>query len=74
MAAGDFIQRSRHGTVFYFRRRVPNDLRDKVGRTHIYVSLRTEKLADAKRRARLFAVATDGLFSQLRYSPHERES
>ena len=37
--AGGFIQRSRHGTVFYFRRRVPTDLRDRVGKAHIYVSL-----------------------------------
>lgn len=50
--AGDFIQRSRHGTVFYFRRRVPVDLRPRLGRPHLYASLRTETLDEAKRRAR----------------------
>lgn len=43
--AGDFIQRSRHGTVFYFRRRVPVDLRPRLRRFHLYASLRTESLA-----------------------------
>lgn len=67
--AGDFIQRSRHGTVFYFRRRVPGDLQQRIGRLHLYVSLRTEVLAEAKRRARALAAATDRLFMELRYMP-----
>jgi integrase len=65
--AGNFIQRSRHGTVFYFRRRVPVDLRPRIGRLHLYASLRTELLAEAKRRARALAAATDRLFTELRY-------
>lgn len=65
--AGDFIQRSRHGTVFYFRRRVPVDLRPRLGRSHLYASLRTESLAEAKHRARACAAATDRLFTELRY-------
>ncbi len=65
--AGDFIQRSRHGTVFYFRRRVPLELRRRLGRQHFYVSLRTEELAKARRRAPVLAVATDRLFSELLY-------
>jgi integrase len=65
--AGDFIQRSRHGTVFYFRRRVPVDLRPRLGRHQLYASLRTELLAEAKRRARALAVATDRLYSELRH-------
>jgi integrase len=65
--AGDFIQRSRHGTVFYFRRRVPVDLRPRLGRLHLYASLRTELLAEAKCRARALAAATDRLFTEMRY-------
>lgn len=65
--AGDFIRRSRHGTVFYFRRRVPFGLRARLGRMHFYASLHTEELAEAKRRARLLAAATDRLFTELRY-------
>ncbi len=65
--AGDFIQRSRHGTVFYFRRRVPIDLRPQLGRLHLYASLRTELLAEAKCRARALAAATDRVFTELRH-------
>ncbi|MGE0358306.1 MAG: DUF6538 domain-containing protein [Burkholderiales bacterium] len=65
--AGDYIQRSRHGTVFYFRRRVPLDLRSRLQRLHIYISLRTELHSVAKCRARAMAAATDRLFSELRY-------
>ena len=64
---GNFIQRSRHGTVYYFRRRVPHELRSRLGRAHFYASLRTEELAEAKRRARAMAVVTDRLFMELRY-------
>ena len=65
--AGDFIQRSRHGTVFYFRRRVPLQLRTRLGRLHFYASLHTEQLAEAKCRARAMAVVTDRLFTELTY-------
>ena len=65
--AGDFIQRSRHGTVLSFRRRVPIELRQRLGRRHFYLTLRTEELAEARRRARLLTVATDRLFTELRY-------
>jgi hypothetical protein len=65
--SGSFIQRSRHGTVYYFRRRVPRELRGRLGRVHFYASLHTEELAEAKRRARAMAVVTDRLFTELRY-------
>ena len=68
---GNFIQRSRHGTVFHFRRRVPLDLREVVGQLHIYVSLRTEERRVAIIRARLLAVRTDQLFSDLRTMPRD---
>lgn len=63
--AGDFIQRSRHGTVFFFRRRVPLALRRVLGRLHFYSSLHTHDRAEAKRRARALAVVTDDLFAKL---------
>jgi hypothetical protein len=72
--AGGFIQRSRHGTVFYFRRRLPTDLCERVGRAHIYVSLRTDELAQVRRLARELAVATDRLFLELRYMPTEQSA
>lgn len=64
--AGSYVQRSRHGTVYLFRRRVPLDLRDVLRRATIYLSLRTEIACEARRRARALAVATDDLFANLR--------
>jgi hypothetical protein len=71
--SGKFIQRSRHGTVYYFRRRVPCELRRRLQRVHFYASLHTQELAEAKRRARVLAVVTDRLFSELRYSQGDDE-
>lgn len=70
--AGNFIERSRHGTVFYFRRRVPRDLRERLGRCHIYVSLRTEQRRLAILRARLLAVRTDQVFEEIRSMPRKK--
>ena len=72
--AGNFIQRSRHGTVFYFRRRVPLDLRESFGKLQIYVSLRTEKRREATIRARSLAAVTDRLFDDLRKMPRRSNS
>src|SRR5688500_13174296 len=64
--AGNFLERSRHGTVFYFRRRVPLDLVDRVGKRHIYVTLRTHERRTALLRARVLAVQTDRAFEEMR--------
>jgi hypothetical protein len=55
----DFIQRSRHGTVYHFRRRVPKDLAEPLGRGQIVVSLHTEVRTLALQRARALLYATD---------------
>ena len=62
--SSNFIQRSRHGTVFYFRRRVPKDLVSRIGRSHLVSSLHTEELAEARKRGRALAAATDELFNE----------
>ncbi len=72
--AGNFIERSRHGTVFYFRRRVPRDLRERLGRCHIYVSLRTLERRVAIVRARVLAVRTDRAFEEMRLMAREKGS
>jgi hypothetical protein len=64
--AGNFIERSRHGTVFYFRRRVPRDLRERLQRSFIYVTLKTESRREALVRARAVAARTDELFEEMR--------
>lgn len=64
-----FLQRSRHGTVFYFRRRVPDDLRPYIGQPYIAKSLGTEIRSQAIIAARKFAAITDYLFLELRTMP-----
>src|SRR4051812_42947566 len=69
--AGNFIERSRHGRVFYFRRRVPGDLVDLLGKRHIYVTLQTHERRTALMRARELAVHTDSLFEEMRKAPNK---
>lgn len=66
---GNFLKRSRHGTTFYFRRRVPDDLRQTVGKPYLTKSLETGERREAMMRARLLAAKTDILFSDLRAMP-----
>jgi len=63
---GSFLQKSRHGTIFYFRRRVPLDLRVTVGASVVYKSLLTSDRRDAIVLARALAAKTDELFSGIR--------
>lgn len=64
--AGSFLQTSRHGTVFYFRRRVPDDLRPRVGKPYLVKSLGTGVRRQAIIAARSLAVLTDDFFAYLR--------
>jgi integrase len=70
--AGNFVERSRHGTVFYFRRRVPRDLLEVIGRRHIYVTLRTQDRRTALLRARVLAVHSDRVFEEIRLMPRDK--
>jgi len=51
---------------YYFRLRVPLDLKGYVGKTELRYSLRTNTLSEAKSKARLLAGKTQHLFSTLR--------
>jgi hypothetical protein len=64
--AANFLQRSRHGSVFYFRRRVPNDLRILIGQAQIFRSLHTTDRREANVRVRALATQSDRLFTELR--------
>lgn len=64
--AGSYLKRSRHGTIYYFRRRVPDDLRSIICRTAITKSLGTESRREATIIGRACAAATDELFKKLR--------
>ena len=59
--AGAFLQKSRHGTVFYFRRKLPRKLHDFLGRKQIFISLGTQDRPSALIAARRIAVQFDEL-------------
>ena len=63
------LTRSRHQTTFYFRRRVPHDLRDLFATSMVTESLGTTHRPTAIIRARLRAALTDALFERLRAMP-----
>ena len=51
------------GTRFWFRRRVPGPLTERIGRGEIVRSLRTSCPREAARRARAMWLASDRVFS-----------
>lgn len=63
---GNYLKRSRHGTVFYFRRRVPNEIRQAVGKPYLVKTLDTGEKQEAVVRARSLAAQTDAYFITLR--------
>ena len=64
--AGNYLKHSRHGSVLYFRRRVPDDLRAYIGKPYLTKTLGTGTRKDAIILAREYAVRTDNLFRQIR--------
>jgi integrase len=62
----DFLTSSRHGTVYYFRRRVPDDLRQQIGKPYLVRTLATSHRGTALVLARRYATKTDLLYEQLR--------
>jgi hypothetical protein len=65
MATGGLNLR-RRGTIYSFRRRVPDALVERVGRKEIVRSLETCSRAEAGRRGRAVWLATEGVFSLMR--------
>lgn len=64
--AQDFLVLSRHGTVFYFRRRVPDELRAIIGKPYLIKSLGTSQRGLALIMARAYAAKTDSIYQHLR--------
>ena len=62
----NFLTTSRHGTIFYFRRRVPDDLREAIGKPYLVRTLATSHRAKAIIMARAYAARTDLLYQSLR--------
>ncbi|MCG2583516.1 DUF6538 domain-containing protein [Massilia sp. TS11] len=63
--AANFLVLSRHGTVYYFRRRIPSSLRDVIKMTVIQRSLETSDRRLAMIRGRALAARTDLLFEEI---------
>lgn len=57
---------TRRGNVFWYRRRVPTDLVEVMGRRSLFFSLRTSDRREAQERARLEDVKHDQLFRKHR--------
>jgi hypothetical protein len=64
--ASNFLQRSRHGSVYYFRRRIPADLRARGLPRQIFRWLHTSDRRAAIILARALALQSDHLFDQVR--------
>ena len=56
----------RRGAVYYLRVRVPDDLREFIGRTEIRRSLGTSDPAEARRLVRIESLKVDGEFAAAR--------
>lgn len=66
---GTFANVVQRGRTFHFRRRVPVDLRQRLGRHELVRSLGTGNIRAAKLGACRLYVATEQLFSTLRATP-----
>ncbi len=62
----NFLTKSRHGSVYYFRRRVPDALRRFLGKPYLVKSLGTYERREAIILARSLAAYTDQIFTKLR--------
>ncbi len=63
--SGRFLIKSRHGTTYYFRRRVPVYARPTIGRAILIRSLQTSNPRLAMMRGRALAAHTDALFLRI---------
>lgn len=63
--AGKFLSKSRHGTIYYFRRRVPEVAQRVIGRQVFVQSLGTSDRRLAVVRGRALAAQTDSFFQHI---------
>lgn len=72
--ASNYLKHSRHGSTFYFRRRVPDDIRLLLGKPYLVKTLGTGKRREAIILARAFATRTDSLFHHIRTMPDHKNN
>src|SRR5687767_15954049 len=65
------LHRHPRSGVYRFRRAVPDELRDIIGKREIKVSLRTTDFATAKRRAATESIKADRIIEDARKRPAE---
>ena len=63
--AGLFLTKLRHGSIFYFRQRVPQAARQHIGRGASAQSLETSDRRTAVIRSRALATQTDAIFQRI---------
>jgi hypothetical protein len=63
--AGQFLTKSRHGSIYYFRRRVPQAAQQLIGRRVLVQSLETSDRRAAVIRSRALATQTDAIFQRI---------
>lgn len=66
--AAKFLIKSRHGTIYYFRRRVPEAAQHAIGRRILVQSLQTSDRRVAVLRGRALAAQTDSIFQRIAMS------
>jgi integrase len=64
--SANFLTRSRHGTIYYFRRRIPIDLKPHIRNDLLLKSLNTTSKKIAVMLARNLASQSDNLFEHIR--------
>ncbi|WP_374549430.1 DUF6538 domain-containing protein [Sphingobium yanoikuyae] len=60
---------AKRGSVYYFRRIVPDELRATLGKREIMLSLRTKDREEAKRLIPVEIIKSDALFASARKIP-----
>jgi hypothetical protein len=72
--AGKFLIKSRHGTIYYFRRRVPDAAQHVIGRRVYVQSLETSDRRLAVIRGRTLAAQTDSIFQRIAMATKSNDS
>jgi integrase len=66
MSAMTYLQRRKKSGIYRFRRSVPPELQEAIGKRNITKTFQTTKVNEAKRKAMEFATEVDRLFASVR--------
>lgn len=78
--AANYLSKSRHGTIYFFKRRIPRNILSSckqnlaiTSKSVLTISLRTSDLKEARIRARWLAVQSDWFFQRLKQGDYMLE-